>query len=133
MSAVAHINAIGTATPPFEVHDAFVRFVSNGIADPKARRLFDRMVQRAGIERRFSFLQPVTLPDGTITDRDDFYGIGEWPSTGQRMARYERDAPRLGLAAIGALGRRLEPDSITHLVVASCTGFMAPGLDQRIA
>lgn len=133
MTAVAHINAIGTATPPHEVHGAFVRFVSDGIADPKARRLFGRMVERAGIERRFSWLKPVTLADGTISDSDGFYGPGDWPDTGERMARYERDAPRLGVAAIAALGEAFDPGAVTHLVVASCTGFMAPGLDQRIA
>jgi len=132
MTAMAHINAIGTANPPHEVHDAFVRFVAKTIADPKARRLFERMVQRAGIERRYSFLQPVTLDDGTITDVDGFYPVGAWPATGARMARYEADAPGLALAAIAALGEGFEPGTVTHLVVASCTGFMAPGLDQRI-
>ncbi len=133
MTAVAHINAIGTAKPPHKVHDAFVRFVAGRIEAPKTRRLFERMVERAGIEQRFSYLEPVTLDDGTITDSDGFYGPGEWPGTDARMARYERDAPRLGLAAISALGDALNPGSVTHLVVASCTGFMAPGLDQRIA
>jgi predicted naringenin-chalcone synthase len=132
MTVVAHINAIGTANPPHEVHDAFVRFVAGGIEDPKARRLFDKMVTRAGIGQRYSFLEPVTLADGTITDRDGFYGTGAWPSTGERMVRYERDAPPLALDAIAALGDGLRPESVTHLVVASCTGFMAPGLDQRI-
>ncbi|KAK0360185.1 hypothetical protein LTR94_028279, partial [Friedmanniomyces endolithicus] len=115
------------------VHDAFVRCVAGRIEAPTTRRLFERMVERAGIEQRFSYLEPVTLDDGTITDSDGFYGPGEWPGTDARMARYERDAPRLGLAAISALGDALDPGSVTHLVVASCTGFMAPGLDQRIA
>jgi len=128
----ARINRIGTANPPFEVHDAFVRFVTGTLGDEKARRLFERMAARSGIERRFSFLQPVTLADGTVTDTDGFYGTGPWPSTGARMARYERDAPRLALEAIAALDPDISQAGITHLVVASCTGFMAPGLDQVI-
>lgn len=132
MTAVAHVNAIGTACPPFEVHDAFVNFVTATLHDPKARRLFERMVGRSGIERRFSFLEPVTLADGTITDRDGFYGPGPWPSTGERMARYERDAPTLAIEAIRQLGPAVDLTRVTHLVVASCTGFMAPGLDQEI-
>lgn len=132
MTAVPHINAIATANPPHEVHGAFVGFVARLLDDPKARRLFERMVGRAGIDRRYSFLEPVTLADGAITDSDGFYGAGDWPSTGARMARYEADAPTLAMAAIGGLGEALSPSSITHLVVASCTGFMAPGLDQRI-
>jgi predicted naringenin-chalcone synthase len=131
-TTVAHINRIGTANPPFEVHGAFVRFVTSGLADEKSRRLFERMAARSGIARRHSFLEPVTLADGTVTDTEDFYGKGDWPSTGQRMARYERDAPRLALAAIDALGIDAATAGITHLIVASCTGFMAPGLDQAI-
>jgi predicted naringenin-chalcone synthase len=132
MTAVAHINGLGTANPPYEVHDAFVRFVAASFGDDKERRLFEKMVGRAGIERRYSYLEPVTLSDGTITDTDDFYGLGDWPSTGARMARYERHAPELALSAIGQLGGALDPAQVTHLVVASCTGFMAPGLDQEI-
>ena len=49
--AIAHINRIGTATPPHEVHDAFLRFVLASL-DAKPRRLFERMAARAGIERR---------------------------------------------------------------------------------
>lgn len=132
-AAIAHINRIGVANPPFEVHDAFVRYVSGELPDPRSRRLFERMVARSGIARRYSFLQPAFLPDGTIRDVEGFYGGEVWPSTALRMARYERDAPRLALAAIDALG--IDADAragITHLIVASCTGFMAPGLDQAI-
>ncbi|CDO36564.1 type III polyketide synthase [Novosphingobium sp. KN65.2] len=133
MTAVtAHVNRIGTANPPHGVHDAFLRFATAGLPDDKTRKLFGRMVERSGIEQRFSFLEPVTLPDGTVTDRDDFYGTGEWPSTARRMARYASDAPRLALAAIHALDPDIAAQGITHLIVASCTGFMAPGLDQVI-
>jgi predicted naringenin-chalcone synthase len=49
------------------------------------------------------------------------------------MRIYEREAPRLALDAIAALARRHELGPITHLVVASCTGFVAPGIDQIVA
>jgi len=131
-ATIARVNRIGTANPPFEVHDAFLRFVTSGIGDDRMRHLFERMAARSGIERRFSFLEPVTLEDGTVTDREGFYGSGPWPSTGSRMERYERDAPRLALDAIAALDPDIAQAGITHLIVASCTGFMAPGLDQAI-
>ncbi|AIT82052.1 type III polyketide synthase [Novosphingobium pentaromativorans] len=133
MNAVtAHINRIGTANPPHGVHDAFLRFASASLADEKTRKLFGRMVERSGIEQRFSFLEPVTLLDGTVTDRDDFYGTGEWPGTARRMERYASDAPGLALEAIRALDPDIAAQGITHLIVASCTGFMAPGLDQVV-
>ncbi len=128
----AHVNRVGTAVPPHQVHDAFVGFVRGTIGEPRMLRLFDRMVDRAGIERRFSFLEPEVLPDGTITDSERFYGTGEWPSTAARMTRYERFAPMLALKAIDALSPDMAAEGITHLVVASCTGFVAPGLDQLI-
>lgn len=127
---VAHINRIGTAVPPYDVHDAFVRFAANTIREDKHRSVFLRMVARAGIEHRFSFLEPVLLPDGRITDTQGFYGLDAWPSTAARMGRYEAWAPVLALDAIAALGIAGERERITHLVVASCTGFMAPGIDQ---
>ena len=132
MTAIAHINRIGTAVPPHDVHDAFVRFVSRQLDGHKIRPLFERMVQRAGIERRFSYIEPVVRPDGGIADADGFYGGDVWPSTAQRMQRYERWAPRLALAALDALDITDERTRITHLIVASCTGFVAPGLDQLI-
>ncbi|UAK25916.1 type III polyketide synthase [Sphingomonas nostoxanthinifaciens] len=133
MTAVAHINRIGTAVPPHQVHQAFVEYVAGTIADAKRRQVFERMVARAGIERRFSFLEPIRLPDGQFTDRDGFYGLGDWPGTADRMTRYERWAPELAFEAIGTLALSdAERAGITHLVVASCTGFMAPGLDQII-
>jgi predicted naringenin-chalcone synthase len=46
------------------------------------------------------------------------------------MVIYAREAPLLALDAIAALP---ELGRITHLVVASCTGFVAPGIDQVIA
>jgi predicted naringenin-chalcone synthase len=128
----AHINAIGTAVPPHPVHDAFVGFVRRTIADPKQLRLFDRMAGLAGIGQRYSYLEPEVLPDGTITDRDRFYGTGDWPTTGERMARYERHAPDLAVQAIAALHPDIASAGITHLIVASCTGFIAPGIDQVI-
>jgi len=128
----AHINAIGTAVPPHEVHGAFVAFVRNNLDDAKQRHLFDRMEARSGIERRFSFIEPDVLPDGRVTDTERFYALDAFPSTAQRMDRYERWAPELALRAIGALSPDIADEGITHLVVASCTGFVAPGIDQLI-
>jgi predicted naringenin-chalcone synthase len=46
------------------------------------------------------------------------------------MRVYGEEAPKLALQAINRLGPLT---GITHLVVASCTGFVAPGIDQIIA
>src|SRR3546814_4956596 len=49
------------------------------------------------------------------------------------MAADADHAPDLAMQAIAGLGDALDPARITHLVVASCTGFVAPGIDQILA
>ena len=128
----AHINRIGTALPPHDVHAAFVQFAQGAFGDAREGKLFGRMAERAGIEHRFSYIDPVIGPDGTVKDADGFYTSGQDPSTGARMRRYEENAPGLAMQALDALGLEGERERITHLVVASCTGFVAPGIDQLI-
>ncbi|MEH3045886.1 type III polyketide synthase [Sphingomonas adhaesiva] len=121
-----HINAIGTAVPAQDIHAAFVDWARARLPATEAK-LFDRMAARAGIAHRWSVLtDPPVAPGG-------FYATEPHPGTGDRMARYAAAAPELALAAIADLAARRPVDGITHLVVASCTGFVAPGIDQRIA
>jgi predicted naringenin-chalcone synthase len=49
------------------------------------------------------------------------------------MRVYAEAAPRLALDAVFRLRNKVSLDGVTHLVVASCTGFVAPGIDQIIA
>lgn len=128
MPATAHVNRISTAVPPHDVHAAFETFVGNMLEGRREAALFRRMAGRSGIERRFSSFEPAQNPEAFMADREGFYAPGAFPATSRRMARYADVAPPLGERAI----RGLETDlsRITHLVVASCTGFMAPGLDQ---
>lgn len=125
---VPHLNAVATAVPAHDIHDAYLEVVAERLA-PRDARLFRRMASRAGIAHRYSFFAAAETT-GEAADRDGFFRHGEYPGTGARMSRYERNAPLLALQAIEGLD--LDPPSISHLVVASCTGFMAPGLDQRI-
>ncbi len=88
------------------------------------------MVARAGIDHRWSVLPS---PDGgSPVDPGGFYADG-LPTTAARMERYAEYAPALALAAIADLQKQVAVDGISHLVVASCTGFIAPGIDQIIA
>ena len=123
-----HVNRIATATPPNDVHGAFIDFARDSLQDSRTRRVFERMAERSGVSHRFSTFVPAA-ERGPSLDTDGFYRRGAFPNTAARMARYERDATGLAVQAV----ERLAPGAITHLVVASCTGFMAPGLDQRIA
>ena len=128
----AHINGIGTATPPHDVHAAFRNYIDQSLKNPRERALFRRLGDRAGIEHRFSYFEPLMRDGLPVGDTEQFYSRDRAPSTGERMQRFETTAPRLAMAALDALGLDGERGRITHLVVASCTGFVAPGLDQLI-
>ena len=125
--ATAFINAIGTATPGHDIHRAFVDWAEHRIGNDRARALFARMAERSGIAHRWSVLPAGRSP----VDPGGFYATDPLPPTSARMELYGRAAPELALAAIAALDRPVE--AVTHLVVASCTGFVAPGVDQLIA
>ena len=125
MNTVARINAISGAIPSTDVDRDYRQWAQGQLPDPREARLFGRMSERSGIDHRWSVLgSEAGLEPGR------FYTRGRAPTTGERMAVYAREAPKLALRAIAGL-----PDTqgITHLVVASCTGFVAPGVDQVIA
>lgn len=126
--AKAYINRIGLATPPHDIHAGFLGHASAMLGDDVKRRLFDRAARRSGIAHRFSFL-PIGLPESGAVDAIGFYPWGSFPTTAQRMAHYAPEALKLSLQAIEQLDVATEITGITHLIIASCTGFSAPGLD----
>lgn len=128
----AYLNAIGTAVPTHDIHQAFIGWARGQLGDDRERRLFDRMAGRAAIGHRWSVLPP-GVDGGSPVGPGGFYDSPDLPGTGERMARYAEAAPVLGIAAIDALQAKVALGEISHLVVASCTGFVAPGIDQIIA
>jgi predicted naringenin-chalcone synthase len=127
----AHINRIGATHPPHDVHAAFVDFIRPALPAGKTRTVFDRMVSRAGISHRYSVLHKDGLGEADAPG-EKFYRRGAYPGTAARMKTYEAHAPDLAVRAIAAL-ELPDPAAITHLIVASCTGFVAPGLDLLLA
>ena len=129
LPVLPRLTAIACATPGHDIHTAFIGWARTRIADPREAAVFDRMAGRSGIGHRWSVL-PKGDNGGSPVGVDGFYANGLMPPTSARMALYGEHAPALALAAIAKLGPL---GSITHIVVASCTGFTAPGLDQVIA
>jgi len=127
----AFINAIGTAAPGHDIHDAFIEWATGRLADERERKLFARMAARSGIAHRWSVLAP-TADGGSPIEPGGFYA-GTWPGTAARMKAYAQFAPHLAEQAVRALTSKTPLGSVTHLVVASCTGFVAPGIDQILA
>jgi predicted naringenin-chalcone synthase len=128
----ACLNRIGTAVPDHDIHAPFVAFARTLLADDGTRKLFDRMAERSGIAHRYAALRPGVLARGEV-DADGFYRRGAFPGTAARMALYETQALDLALRAVEALDIAMELPTISHLVVASCTGFTAPGVDLQLA
>ncbi len=133
------ILGVGTATPRFDaaqVEAAEFHAALSGL-DAARSRVLSALYRRSGVVRRASVL--LDRADGRLPERQTFYGAvreegDQGPTTGQRMERYRRHAPELALAAarhaLEDAGR--EPQDVTHLVLVSCTGFVAPGVDARM-
>lgn len=127
----AHLQRIATATPAHQVHEAFLTFAATMLKDERASSLFRRMAEKSHIEQRYSCLSVNPQhEDGQDADAYELYRLGAFPSTERRMQIFEQSARRLLRCALDRLALNVtERDSIQHVIVTSCTGFYAPGLD----
>lgn len=129
----AHIQRIATAVPPHDVHRPFVDFAESLLPEGAMRSLFRRMARVSAIEHRYSYVEPIADPGEGWRDREEIYVRGNFPSTARRMQAFEMFAPRLMQTAVDRLAvTEAERKSISHVVVTSCTGLYAPGLDIDI-
>jgi alpha-pyrone synthase len=128
----AYLNRLSVATPDHDVHATFVGFADRTIKDRRTRLLFERMAARADIERRWSTLRPARTGFNESLDDEGFYVTGNFPSTAKRMRKYHEEAPRLAAKAVNQLITQESKEKITHLIVTSCTGFAAPGVDFEV-
>lgn len=131
----AYLQRIGVATPRHDVHAAFVDYARQLLEAEREKLLFDRMVERSGIEHRYAVLRPGRLSAGEV-DAGGLYRPGAFPGTAERMAVYGPEAFALALSAVHALAPADELAArlarVSHVVLASCTGFAAPGLDVKL-
>lgn len=129
----AHINRIATSVPAYDVHRPFIDFAESMISSDSVRNIFRRMVRLSAIDHRYSFLQPIPDGNGEWRDAEGLYQRGKFPQTARRMQAFEQFAPRLARCALDKLNlSEQERLSITHVIVTSCTGLYAPGLDFDI-
>ena len=125
----AYINRIATAVPAHDVHDAFVRFARTLLPEPRARTVFDRLAEKAGIAHRFSVLPAAKDPEGASVDGLRIYSRDRFPTTGERMQLFEKHAPALAVETVAKLALGADASRVTHVIVTSCTGMYAPGID----
>ncbi len=140
----AAILALGTAVPPYRSYQSdLAGWMAESLHEqPAVARWLRSLYERSGIETRYS-----CLPDADHPPASSRFAPhrtpDEAPTTSERMAIYAREAVKVGTAA----ARRALEDyddgetgngagvaaSVTHLIVVTCTGFFAPGIDQAIA
>jgi len=132
--STAYLNRVATAVPEHDVHDAFVVFAEKMLADPRLRTVFRRMVSRADIAHRYSFLDPRKgSSQFSPYDAHEFYRPGNFPNTARRLELFEQNAPVLMRKAVDQLAlNEKERSGVTHVLVTCCTGLYAPGLDFEI-
>lgn len=129
---VAYLNRIATAVPGNDVHDAFVAFAGQLLQGQRTHAIFQRLSQRSQIEHRWSVLAAAADPDGAAVDATGFYTRGDFPSTGERMRIYEQFAPDLAVQAVERLELGDGAADVSHVIITSCTGLVAPGLDLEL-
>ncbi|TIT06166.1 MAG: type III polyketide synthase, partial [Mesorhizobium sp.] len=131
MPAKAYINRIATAVPEHDVHQFYVRFAASMLAADR-RRIFKRMADLAGIEHRYSCFAPASDPEGPSADLAGRFIRGAFPGTAERMAMFGDAAPVLAKKGVEGLELGGGVSRITHLIVTTCTGFSAPGIDLEL-
>ena len=140
----AAILSIGTAVPAYRAAQADVGawMAASFVNHPARARLIRMLCANSGIATRQS-----CIPDYFLPPQESRFAPGapaeRSPSTAERMAIYEREAAPLGASAaeqaIANYAEKYQTElgvttqRVTHLVVASCTGFYAPGLDFVLA
>lgn len=125
------IAGMGTALPTHRMtqQQALQLHADIVCENEKQRRLTRMLFRKAAVSERFTVLPHQMAYEWHAPSIDPTRNRG--PSTGERMQMYARHAPDL---AFEASHRALEdagiqPEEITHLVLVSCTGFDAPGVD----
>lgn len=122
----AWITAIGHALPGAPItQPALVDWLRPRLAPGTGEGRLERFAERSGVGQRHSVLDwfgpegealfPLGRPHGDAT---------------ARSAAFVRHAPTLAAAAVRAAG--IDPTSVTHVVVATCTGAVAPGIDLAL-
>lgn len=129
------ISSIGTAVPGYRIlQEQMLGTVSEAVPDGK-KDLIRRLYRNSGINERHSILDglkgggssPAFIPSAPV----EFAG----PTTAERNALYAPGAAALAAKAVRALFEKEKscgPESVTHLITASCTGFAAPGFDIEL-
>ena len=133
----SYINAIGTAVPINAIPQGQIAgFMAEALElNEQERRRLNVVYRQTRIEQRHSVIPDYGLPIGEYTFYPNTSGLEPFPTVGQRMAVYRKETLPLALAAVrNALAEypSFDLQTLTHLIVVSCTGLYAPGPDIEL-
>jgi len=88
----AYINRVAIAVPEHEVHRAFVSFAEQQLRDRRSRLLFDRIIARSDIRRRWSCLAPSVAGSNESLDVDGYDQFNCYEDLRMQLPRRNRGA-----------------------------------------
>ncbi len=136
MRTVTTIEAIATGNPEHSApqsHAAEFMTKVDGLSEGLQKRI-PQIYERSGIDRRYTCVADYMRKPDAFEFFPQNWALSPAPSTAVRNRRYrEAVVPLATDVATRALSDAgVNKDDITHVVVASCTGFFAPGLDIEL-
>lgn len=130
---MSYLTSIGIAVPDNRFEQSVIgKFMTRAMElNYENTRKLNAIFKSSGIANRYS-----VLTDYGKENDFSFYSNAEnfepFPSTSTRLHEYQRFAPDLSVSAVNDCISKhpgFDITSITHLIVVSCTGMYAPGLD----
>jgi predicted naringenin-chalcone synthase len=129
------ITAIGTAVPQYKIDQKHAAHWMQHVLKLTDRetKLLKSLYDASGIESRYSVIEDFTS-ENNFRFFPESADLEPFPTTSQRMEVYRKNALPLAVEAIyNCLEKCLvAKENITHLIVVSCTGMYAPGLDIEL-
>lgn len=130
----AAVLAIATALPPHVcTREQSLAIARDVFADqPEPLAFAERVLGASGIEQRHTVIADYGRPSAERTFFAPTADFRPEPTTAARNAVFARESAALARAACEGLPGSAWRDHVTHLVTASCTGFVAPGFDVEL-
>jgi len=129
---MSYLTALARANPPFQFAQADIAafMVQAMQLQEEAAEKLKILFRASGIETRFSVVEDYGRTS-SFTFFPNNQTLSPFPSTRQRMELYQQHALGLSARAASACLEKasVRANDITHLIVVSCTGQYAPGLD----
>lgn len=127
---MSFITSIGIAVPPYRFdQDSIASFMEKSMQlDYTSGRKLKTIFKYSGIQTRHSVLEDYGK-ESDFSFYPNTKDFEPFPSTEKRLQEYRKHALPLSVEAVKNCLASSALQGVTHLIVVSCTGMYAPGLD----